>query len=226
MILILLPIIVAIIYFYFDKKKYDKSEYKEASGITYFKAMTDDGYRGENLTYVTLQGIQGYHKTLVNAYIPKEKGGTTELDIVFIHQTGIYVLESKNYSGWIFGNEKNKYWAQTFKTGRKERFANPIWQNNLHINSLSKLLNIDKEYMRSIIVFSQRCTLKSIEINSSAIKVINRNNLIRVINEYVCTSNAVFTKRDIDDFYNIINKFTHASAKLKKEHIKAIGYNK
>lgn len=37
---------------------------------------------------------------------------TYEIDLIMISETGIYVFESKNYSGWIFGDEKQRYWTQ------------------------------------------------------------------------------------------------------------------
>lgn len=47
-------------------------------------------------------------KLLLTAILKKNDGSTIELDIVMIHETGIYVFESKNYSGWIFGSEKKQ----------------------------------------------------------------------------------------------------------------------
>ena len=69
------------------------------------------GEHGEKLTerelkFIRLLGRKG--KILRNVYIPKDNGETTEIDIVYITQKGIFVIESKNYSGWIFGNEKDQ----------------------------------------------------------------------------------------------------------------------
>ena len=65
------------------------------------------GEHGEKLTerelkFVRLLGRKG--KILRNVYIPKDNGETTEIDVVYITQKGIFVIESKNYSGWIFGD--------------------------------------------------------------------------------------------------------------------------
>lgn len=58
------------------------------------------------LNLVKLLGRKG--KTLRNIYVPTEDEGTSEMDAAFITQEGIFVFESKNYSGWIFENEKNQ----------------------------------------------------------------------------------------------------------------------
>ena len=57
-------------------------------------------------------------KFLFNLYIPKLNDETTEVDVVLIHPKGFFVIESKNYNGWIFGSEKNRYWTQTLPMGR------------------------------------------------------------------------------------------------------------
>ena len=67
--------------------------------------------------------------------MPRDDGETTEIDVLMLHTSGIYVFESKNYSGWIFGDEKSKTWTQTLPNGRgrraqKERFLNPIYFKN------------------------------------------------------------------------------------------------
>ena len=65
------------------------------------------GQFGEYATEFALtnDNIKGYSQTLHNVYLPN-KGKTTELDILMVHEKGIYVFESKNYSGWIFGGSE------------------------------------------------------------------------------------------------------------------------
>ena len=60
------------------------------------------GEYGEDRIYDILQKVDGYKATLPNCYLPKGNGETAEVDLIFLHESGIYVFESKNYSGWIF----------------------------------------------------------------------------------------------------------------------------
>lgn len=92
-----------------------------------------------------------------------------------LHRTGIYVLESKNYSGWIFENEKDASWTQTLPNKDKNHFYNPVKQNKTYIMWLNEMLGNDVS--TSIIVFSERCTLKSITLDSKNIYVIKRDEL-------------------------------------------------
>ena len=125
------------------------------------------GQRGEKLTarelnLVRLFGRNG--KVLRNVYIPKEDGETTEIDLLFITAKGIFVLESKNYSGWIFGSESQHKWTVSFPNGAKERFYNPIKQNRTHCKWLRRYLGDDTPLF-PIVVFSERCELKKITVS-------------------------------------------------------------
>lgn len=84
------------------------------------------GQYGEYLTEYALlsRSMEGYYVVLKNLYLPM-KGKTTEIDLLMIHEKGIFVFESKNYSGWIFGSEDQLKWTQCFKSGQREHFYNP-----------------------------------------------------------------------------------------------------
>jgi uncharacterized protein YneF (UPF0154 family) len=211
-------------YVYLDRKQFEKSAYKRESGNGYLVTRFNKGNYGEYLSFNKLETIKGHHKTLTNVYIPKGDGKTTEIDLVYIHETGIYVIESKNYSGWIFGNETSKFWTQTFKTGQKERFYNPILQNNTHIKYLSKVLNLQiPNVLKSIIVFSERCTLKKVEVHSETVKVVNRYDLIKAIHTFINNSHGVvFTESQIEEMYTSLKQYTNVSEEIKTKHIRNI----
>ena len=99
-------------------------------------------------------------KILRNVYIPKDNGETTEIDVVYITQKGIFVIESKNYSGWIFGRENDAEWTETFPR-QKHHFPNPIRQNYAHICALAECLGISKDYFHGVVAFTEKCTFKT-----------------------------------------------------------------
>ncbi|SHI07229.1 nuclease-related domain-containing protein, partial [Clostridium grantii] len=140
--------------------RYRGSKYKIASGNSFFKTVFDKGNYGEFLTFSYLEKLGKQNKLMTNIYLPKADGSTTEVDLIMLSETGIYVFESKNYSGWIFGDEKNKNWTQSLQNKQKNKFYNPIWQNKGHISALKDTLGINKEdFYKSYIIFSERCTL-------------------------------------------------------------------
>jgi len=101
-----------------------------------------------------------YHR-LNNITLPLASGGSTQIDHIIVSMYGIFVIETKNYKGWIFGNEKQKQWTQAFPNGRKYKFQNPLRQNYLHIKTLADLLELDMSYFHSMIAFIGECELKT-----------------------------------------------------------------
>ena len=100
------------------KHNYQKTEYYQATHFPYYKLFNDTGRLGEYYTFKYLFPLKGYKRFLFNCYVPKEAGTDTEIDVIMLHESGIYVFESKNYSGWIFGTENQKQWTQTLPSGR------------------------------------------------------------------------------------------------------------
>jgi len=203
--------------------QYKKSAYKEASGNHFFKTVFDKGNNGEFLTFSYLEKLESYHKLMTNLYLPKKNGSTTETDLIMICETGIYVFESKNYSGWIFGNEKHKNWTQCFKNKQKHRFFNPIWQNKGHISALKSAVEIDQDHFyKSYIIFSERCTLKKITVTSPNVKVIKRNALIRTIKKDMESSAKVMSIEEVDRLYAKLQQYIRVDETVKKAHIENI----
>jgi hypothetical protein len=177
-----------------------------------------------NLTYKSLRHFENNGgKFLFNLYVPKENNITTEIDVLLICSKGLFVFESKNYSGWIFGNESQKNWTQVLPKGRgrshKEHFYNPIMQNASHIKHLKNLIGQNIP-MYSIIVFSDDCTLKDITIKSNSVSVINRYNLESVV-MHICNQiqTNLLTETEIYDIYNKLYLYTQVSYEVKSQHI-------
>ncbi len=100
-----------------------------------------------------------YHR-LNNITLPLANGGSTQIDHIIVSKYGIFVIETKNYKGWIFGNEKQKQWTQVIM-GQKYKFQNPLRQNYLHIKTLAELLELEMSYFHSMIAFIGECELKT-----------------------------------------------------------------
>ncbi|KJV05671.1 nuclease-related domain-containing protein [Methylocucumis oryzae] len=110
---------------------------------------------GEKKVRITLQSIEehGYH--LKNNITIPTTNGSTQIDHILFSRKGIFIIETKDYKGWIYGNEKQHKWTQTFKNSQKKyKFLNPLLQNNGHIYHLSNVVGISKEWIISIVVFT------------------------------------------------------------------------
>ncbi|CAI8154705.1 MAG: Uncharacterised protein [Cellvibrionales bacterium UBA7375] len=91
--------------------------------------------------------------------LPTEKG-TTQVDHILVSIYGVFVIETKNMTGWIFGSKNQKTWTQVIYK-KKFSFSNPLKQNHLHLLTLMKLLNLDENQMHSLIVFVGDCVFKT-----------------------------------------------------------------
>ena len=202
--------------------RYQRTAYNAASGNSVFDTLFDDGKYGEFLIYSCLEDLGDAHKLLTNIYLPKVNGTTTEIDLIMISATGIYVFESKNFSGWIFGDENSKYWKQIFRGGRHYQFYNPIWQNKKHISVLKQHLGLGDEVFRSYIVFSERCVLKKMSVYSPEVKVMNQDVLACEIAEDMMQRPEFFTPLEIEQIYNELSRYTQADDETKQAHIDAI----
>jgi restriction system protein len=90
--------------------------------------------------------------------------GTTQIDHIIVSKYGIFVVETKNMKGWIFGSENQKQWTQQiFK--HKVKFQNPLHQNYKHVKTLEALLpiehNANTAAIFSIIIFIGDSTFKT-----------------------------------------------------------------
>ncbi len=176
------------------------------------------GAYGEYLiTYLIRRHIRGHYRIFRNVYIPY-RNTTSEVDILLIHEKGIFVFESKNYKGWIFGDAEERYWSQFINKGTKNLFYNPILQNNSHINAVTKFLNIDKKMARSYIVFSDKCELKDVPKNTSSYKVLKREKLVKTLKKDLSKRKKVFSRFEVDKMAFEIFPKAHASWYTKWKH--------
>lgn len=189
----------------------------------YMQHGDDLGAYGEYLTKYLFGSVRfkGYYKILTNIYVPY-KDGTSEIDVLVIHTKGIYVIESKNYSGWIFGSENQQQWTQMLNKNTKERFYNPIRQNRTHIKALSEFLEIDKSKMKSYIVFSERCELKKIPENTEEYIITKRNHLLDLMIKEMERQENIFTTEEVDEMEKRLNPLTNVSQETKDKHIEDI----
>lgn len=129
--------------------------------IIFFKTPFFKGFIGEviiNFVSTIFLDKSKYH-LIRNVTLPTENG-TTQIDHIIVSKYGIFVVETKNMKGWIFGGEHQKMWTQTiFK--HKTKFQNPLHQNYKHVKTLQDTLNIEPEKIISVIVFVGDATFKT-----------------------------------------------------------------
>ena len=190
--------------------------------IEQHKNFENLGQWGEYVTEFAInKKIKGKYVVLKNIYIPHE-GKTTEIDLIMVHEKGIFVFESKNYSGTIYGEIDQLNWIQVLDNGSKNKFYNPIRQNQTHIKALAKYLDLPEEDFLSYVIFSERCTLKKVPPKTPQVVVLRRPEMLERLQLQIA-----YNKRKYDDeaFGKIISKLregTNKSEEEKQKHIEDI----
>ncbi len=123
--------------------------------------MTKEEYKGrigERETAIYLNKIEG-NKQIINNITLNDNGKTRQIDHIAITEAGVFIIETKNFSGQIYGRENSKEWKQYL--GKKcYTFANPIHQNFGHTEIVRKVLKGKTEEIYSIVVFTRTGRLK------------------------------------------------------------------
>ena len=121
------------------------------------------GWFGETLMRIGFRKFlpKDVYRVINNVTIPDGQGGTTQIDHIVVSPYGVFVVETKHYKGWIFGGERDRQWTQKIHARHSQKFQNPLLQNYKHTESLRELLGLTKEQVKSVVVFSGNCTLKT-----------------------------------------------------------------
>lgn len=158
------------------------------------------GIIGEQKAALLLRHLNKEEYVVLNDILLQNKNLTSQIDHIVISKSGIFVIETKNYKGWIHGHQNSEFWTQTIYK-HKRKLRNPIKQNWSHIYAIKNILS-DFNYIKyyPIVVFTGSGKIKNV---TSDYPVIYLNNLIRTI-------------RSIDKEENL----SHDQIKIISERIK------
>ncbi len=129
-----------------------------------FGTSASKGKRGENLVADILgDTVSGKQYVINDLLFAVGEGQSCQIDHVYINKHGVWVIETKNYSGKIYGNANADEWTQFLANGRQEnKFYNPIKQNQTHIYRLSKYLGV-RGIFQNVVVFLSDADITAVE---------------------------------------------------------------
>lgn len=185
------------------------------------------GYYGEAELFEQLMQLPGNKNIYSNCYIPTGPDTFSEVDSIMIHETGIYVFECKNYSGWIYGSENQQYWTQVLPSyqgdSTKRRFYNPILQNLTHIKWLRAFLNCyPKMPYYSYVIFGNDCEFKNLYVNSFQNAVIKMFGVYPAVSHRISTSSYSMHLDTVRRLSALICPLTSADPEIRWKHIQNI----
>jgi len=172
------------------------------------------GKLGEAKVSFILKRLSSRKYKVINNVIIGNKSGSSQIDHILVSRYGIFVIETKNYKGWIFGHESAYDWTQTLYK-KKYKFRNPIMQNWGHINSLKFVLSeFPPIPYFPIVVFTGDARLKKI---ASTVPVIKSNKLIRTILKN--SSSEYLSKEEVDQIYQKLVLLKSKKEVSRRSHV-------
>lgn len=116
------------------------------------------GRFGEMKVSSILKSLPDNYHVFNDVYL-QINGMSVQIDHIVISVYGIFVIETKNYTGWIFGTDNSEQWTKNVY-GNKYEFRNPLKQNYAHVKALQCLLGLSKEKFIPAVVFLRGAVLK------------------------------------------------------------------
>lgn len=143
-------------------------------------------------------------------------GRTVQIDHIAISNNGVFVLETKNHHGVIFGDSYKKEWYQNTPSGGRYRFYNPVWQNYGHVKTVEKLLGLDEKLIRSVVVFASDPVLA---VMASDMPVITAGELPHWLKS---NKEPVLSPLEVEYYASKIKNLNCQCRKVEKDHVKAV----
>jgi hypothetical protein len=164
-----------------------------------------------------------YH--LLNHITLKLEDGTTQVDHILVSRFGVFVIETKDYQGWIFANARHPSWTQVLYKC-KFRFQNPIFQNLRHVRAVRELLDfLPPDVIRSVVVFTGNAEFKTDmpigvfqlsglvdHIRDQSAEVMSLNRMQFCVGRIEATRLAITRETDLDHLQSLAWRRSAASA--------------
>lgn len=181
---------------------------------------TIKGIIGEKRVKKQLDKLSPENYRVLNDIMVRTEKGTSQIDHVIVSTYGIFVIETKNYAGWIHGSENAEYWTQSIYR-KKTKFRNPIRQNWGHIYALKEMLPDYKDCpFYSIIVFAGSAKLKNVNVKTD---VIYEDSLFGTIMGHRGTT--VIPVLELDRIVDRLRKVSIDDKQARKQHVEQIRSN-
>lgn len=182
------------------------------------------GRLGEKRVSRKLGWLSKRYITLNDILLPTYYG-TTQIDHIVVSPYGIFVIETKNYKGWIFGHENSEEWKQSLLgkkrfwgwSSEQHKLRNPIRQNAAHARAVRAVLKEMGDFVIiPIVVFADSAKLNITTPNHI---VINWRNLRSTIKAY---RTPCITQEEIQRIVSKISAANITKKGSRKKHIRDI----
>jgi len=152
------------------------------------------------------------YKRFHNIIIPSSSG-TTQIDHLVVSPFGVFIIETKNKRGWIFGSANRAKWTQSIY-GNNYSFQNPLRQTYRQKKIVAGFLEIKESVIRTVIYFAGDCKFKT-ELPENVL----RSRLSRHIKKF---KKPTLTSEEVNQIINKLEHHESESELTKRDHIRSL----
>jgi hypothetical protein len=187
---------------------------------------TEGGYNAKvsgNIGELTLSSVMSslpscYH--IIDNVLLQTKKGSTQIDHIIVSPFGIFVVETKNHKGMIFGDCMGRVWTQVLNGKGHFKFYSPVLQNEGHIRNLSKQIRVPENYMSGVIVFTNT------EANLQNVNCPFCFTIDQLYDYIVSFDRPIFSERNVIDLIKRIDSVNTDSYMNRQKHIAYVNSKK
>ena len=207
--IVILPAAVLAIAYVVGAVLYQNSEYRRDMHAPFSLLIIDrEAMAAYRLTRI-LKSVPGESRILFGCAFDKDTD--TSADIVFIHESGIYIIESRAHSGTISGTEESESWLCVQRVGKsrkKVRFPNPLSENRLHAAALNELTGGYGTHVYSYIVFGRKSKLRNVPFGGTGFSVVPVSRLLGVLKRDAANRGMALSVKEIRYWYNVLKPYS------------------
>ena len=182
--------------------KHDNTEFAQLTGYSFLDIVFNAKKGHLHKLMAQLDKVTGEHKVLIDLQLPVNNT-IYPVDAVLIHESGVYIIDSVNKTGWISGHEAHDEWIETKHKEKQETFPNPILANKRIVLALRDLLpEVNDDAYVAISLFLDACSFQKVEMHSQNVEVMKRNEL-KLWTKQI--GGEVLSKEDIHTIYKVLD---------------------
>jgi restriction system protein len=141
------------------------------------------------------------------------RNGTAQIDHLLVSRYGLFIVETKNIKGWIFGSKSQPKWTQVLYK-RKYSFQNPIRQTFRQKKVLCEFLGLDESTVHTVVYFVGDCKFKT-PLPANVLK----SGLGRYIKGF---QYQILSYEDVDHVTWILEQYMSGTTVKRRDHVRSL----
>lgn len=181
-------------------------------GLKYGSIIT--GWFGEHWAKSSLNQLDKDKYTVLNDIMIAVNGKTHQIDHIVLSKYGIFIIETKQYNGYITGSKYDNKWVRHLKSNKTIYYQNPIKQNYGHVKAICELLNINESKVFNIVCIPSKNVKLNIKHDGELTTSVDINEKITSYKEEIIDNVDELKEKIVIN--NIVDKDS------RKEHVEKI----